>query len=513
MVVNRAVSPRCGNNPGFQITHMEESPLGLWRGLRAIGMEEYSFNLIASYNYSGEDPLAQPLWSKLYTTQQLALNSLKSADIVDFWGRVHGNRRFANRYTMNRRGFPYTDFFLGVDTITGYITIKNAPHAPNALEYAKNRELFYWLFRGEGNRPLIIWLEGGPGCGPEQNIFLGANGPFTLNIEREELELNPYSWTNVGDTLFIDQPLGTSYSFATEQYLPTTESEIAETLYVFLEGFVEEFPQYKGAPIYITGQSYAGHYIPVAVPHIISKNNPDIKIAGVGIGNPLTDSAIQYSYMPKYAYKYNLISWGKYLTSSIAAEMASLAGKLGLLPGQKILEDLACTIILGVKNTFEIVNYKKPIGYYNKLEEYLTKFLSNLEFKSVIGAELWGEPKWSRCNAEINHIALRYDWVLDYKSYITEMLDLSLPVTIYEGQLDFLCNYMGVEALLNDLQWKYIGEFQTAQWEEVYVQGKLTGHAKRVRNLTYFRVLTSGHLVLLDDPQFSSYLINYLLFA
>jgi carboxypeptidase C (cathepsin A) len=47
------------------------------------------------------------------------------------------------------------------------------------------------------------------------------------------------------------------------------------------------FPEFKGKPLYLTGESYAGHYIPFMANHIFNQEYKElgIKLEGIAIGN------------------------------------------------------------------------------------------------------------------------------------------------------------------------------------------------------------------------------------
>lgn len=84
---------------------------------------------------------------------------------------------------------------------------------------------------------------------------------------------------------------------------------VAETFHVFLEKFLEKFPEFKGRPFYITGESYAGHYIPAISAKIIEKANPDINLVSSAIGNGWVDPFVQYGEYDHFAYENNLVGW------------------------------------------------------------------------------------------------------------------------------------------------------------------------------------------------------------
>ena len=91
--------------------------------------------------------------------------------------------------------------------------------------------------------------------------------------------------------LYVDQPVGTGFSHADPLHLNTNEEEIADNMATFMMGFLEKYPQLQGKDFYITGESYAGHYIP-AISHAFEfkyKEQLKINFKGLAIGNGLVD--------------------------------------------------------------------------------------------------------------------------------------------------------------------------------------------------------------------------------
>ena len=152
--------------------------------------------------------------------------------------------------------------------------------------------MFYVLFnsrRDPNTDPIVLWLTGGPGCASEIALFF-ENGPFMFD-SNSSLISNPYSWNNYSNLLYVDNPVGTGFSHVEsfEDY-DTNEYQIAVTMKKFLQGFVDQNPQFKGRDFFITGESYAGHYIPSIAYYLV--NNPqdfDLKFKGIAIGNGWVD--------------------------------------------------------------------------------------------------------------------------------------------------------------------------------------------------------------------------------
>jgi cathepsin A (carboxypeptidase C) len=149
--------------------------------------------------------------------------------------------------------------------------------------------MFYWLFMSRNNiasDPLVIWLTGGPGCSSEVAIF-AENGPFSI---KEDLSLlrNDYSWNTRANVLYVDQPVGTGFSKASITDFTRSEDMIAKDFGVFFKGFLDKHPEFKGRELFITGESYAGHYIPAISAYLHKLQDTSINLVGFGIGNGWT---------------------------------------------------------------------------------------------------------------------------------------------------------------------------------------------------------------------------------
>jgi len=116
-----------------------------------------------------------------------------------------------------------------------------------------NEELFFMMAMSRNKPetdPLVIWLQGGPGCSSELGMFT-ENGPYNVKFDRlknpsYEMHYNPYSWNNVSNVMYLDQPLGTGYSNMKSEFkYRMTEGEICDDFYRFLEGFLAKYPQFK----------------------------------------------------------------------------------------------------------------------------------------------------------------------------------------------------------------------------------------------------------------------------
>ena len=145
-----------------------------------------------------------------------------------------------------------------VESYSGFITVNQTT----------NSNLFFWFFPAEnGNKsaPLILWLQGGPGSSSMFGL-LKENGPFIADVDKNGhpfVRSNPFSWSAEHNLLYIDNPVGTGFSFAQspEAYHSRLEDS-TEDLYRFLQQFYQMFPELRLNQFFPFGESYAGKYVP-----------------------------------------------------------------------------------------------------------------------------------------------------------------------------------------------------------------------------------------------------------
>ncbi|XP_004292826.1 PREDICTED: serine carboxypeptidase II-3-like [Fragaria vesca subsp. vesca] len=171
---------------------------------------------------------------------------------------------------------------------SGYVTVN-----PKA-----GRALFYYFVESpqdSSSKPLVLWLNGGPGCSSFGYGAMEELGPFRVNNDKISLFANDYAWNNVANVLFLESPAGVgfSYSNTSSDYGNVGDKRTAEDSYAFLVNWLERFPEYKNRDFFITGESYAGHYVPQLAYTIVQQNKitnqTKINLKGIAIGNAWID--------------------------------------------------------------------------------------------------------------------------------------------------------------------------------------------------------------------------------
>ncbi|KAF9604090.1 hypothetical protein IFM89_002765 [Coptis chinensis] len=220
-----------------------------------------------------------PLFNLL--TQKMALGFLKALSLFFFL-------LFTKSYGELITALPDQPSNVSFKQYSGY-TVTDAQHG---------RALFYYFAEADSvdplTRPLTLWLNGGPGC---SSLGFGAfmeHGPFQPG-ENGILIKNKYSWNLASNVLYVESPIGVgfSYSNTSSDYFRWNDTETAADNLRFIISWLEEFPQYKDSELYLTGESYAGHYVPQLAALIVEYNKmpniAPIKLKAIAIGNPLLD--------------------------------------------------------------------------------------------------------------------------------------------------------------------------------------------------------------------------------
>ncbi|KAG2090018.1 Alpha/Beta hydrolase protein [Suillus discolor] len=189
----------------------------------------------------------------------------------------------ASEFYVDGTSLPLVDFDVG-PSWSGLLPISNSPN--------ETRQLYFWFFPPgpEGSLDdLIFWC-----LIPEgQTVTLAAplegllqeNGPFSWSWDQQKPTVNQQSWTNLSSVHWVEQPVGTGFS----QGIPDAQNEddVATQVVGFLQQFLEVFSELKGKKLYLTGESYAGTYVPYIANYIYE--NPtqlDLSLQGIWISDP-----------------------------------------------------------------------------------------------------------------------------------------------------------------------------------------------------------------------------------
>jgi serine carboxypeptidase-like clade I len=189
--------------------------------------------------------------------------------------------------------------------------------------------IHYWFCLAEdgtssyhNHHPVVVWLNGGPGSSSILGL-LQELGPLLINATGDGFMENPFSWTRIpANVLVLESPVGVGYSYCSaqeysDQICQNTDRYTASTARAaIVDFFREKFPEFRSNPFFITGESYAGVYVPTLTYELIQYNRQAaqhnetvVNLKGIAVGDPCTDNEAQADSMDAlwYGNKYGLV--------------------------------------------------------------------------------------------------------------------------------------------------------------------------------------------------------------
>ena len=188
---------------------------------------------------------------------------------------------------------PGLNYKINFKMYSGYISVES-------MEENSSSNLFYWLVESQSTNPLkdplILWLNGGPGCSSLLGL-LTEHGPFKVSENGTTLIENIYSWNKNANIIYLETPAGVGFSYGGSA--KTGDNVTCLDNYNFLKGFYVKHPKYIGRDLYLSGESHAGVYIPMLAKAIVEGNNrnrnDNINLKGFFVGNPSGLSPLSYN--------------------------------------------------------------------------------------------------------------------------------------------------------------------------------------------------------------------------
>ncbi|KAG5481014.1 hypothetical protein LSCM1_06690 [Leishmania martiniquensis] len=408
---------------------------------------------------------------------------------------------------------------------SGYIPI------PGVNNTVKN--FFFWLFAPRHwpvdgtSPPVIMWMTGGPGCSSTMAL-LTELGPCMMNETSGELYRNAYGWNDEAYLLFVDQPTGVGYSYGDRANWAHNQSEVAEDMYQLLQSFALRFtsPSIIGAnDFFIIGESYGGHYVPSLAYRILLGNQhrdgPEINLKGIAVGNGLTDPYTQLPYYAETAYH-----WCQEVLGAPCITEGDYEEMLSLLP--LCLEktrvcnmgpddtDISCSVATTLCSEYMWFYYATGRNSYDIRKPCLVEglcypmnhtiaFFQSFAVQASLGVS--AEAQWSTCNADVSELFLN-DYLRNFNFTFPPLLEAGVRVLIYAGDMDYTCNWLGNQAWVKALQWAGTAGFNAAESVEFAVGNRWAGQVRRYANFSFVRVYDAGHLVPMDQPEVSLYMVR-----
>ncbi|WJX32924.1 calponin, variant 2 [Trifolium repens] len=373
---------------------------------------------------------------------------------------------------------PGQPYGVNFDHYSGYVTV----------DAEAGRELFYYFVESPNNpstTPLILWLNGGPGCSSLGYGAFEELGPFRVNSDGKTLYRNPYAWNEVANVLFLESPAGVGFSHSntTSDYDKSGDKRTAQDAYVFLINWLERFPEYKTRDFYITGESYAGHYVPQLASTIIQNNKyfkqTIINLKGISIGNAWIDDATSLKGLFDYLWTHALNSdqtheliekYCDFTTENVSAICVNATTKA-------IIE----------KGRIDFYNIYAPLCHDSSLKNSSTGYVTK-DFDPC--SDIYGNAYLNRPEVQKALHAKPTNW-----SHCSEVIRTwnDSPVTILptiNGDTDARVPVTSSRYSINALKLPI-----NSAWRPWYSGNEVGGYVVGYKGLTFVTVRGAGHLV------------------
>ena len=383
------------------------------------------------------------------------------------------------------------------------------------------KQIHYWLVEAEiPDAPLVFWTNGGPGCSGLIG-FMTEQGPFRPD-EAGLIQPNEYAWNKVANMVFLEQPVGVGFSYSNNKDdYKIGDDQAAKDNLATIRGFLTRFPQFAESPLYITSESYGGHYMPTLANEIINYNDATesgkLNFKGFAVGNPYTD---YYSGVGAEMETY----WGKQLLPKPSWDKYVANGCLTV---EQQLNNSVCT--------YMILDFMKKVGNLNPYaldypvclssqqramrsfvygtdgvasyepceDEFSTNYLNDPAVKKAI--HVLDDIDWVECSHTTKYQMA--DKMLPMEKYYRTLLNSKthpdLRILVYSGDDDSVCGTIGTQKWIYDL-----GFPVDNLWTTWMVDGQTAGYSTTFKTpfgkdsrFAFITVHGAGHEVPTYKPK------------
>lgn len=393
-----------------------------------------------------------------------------------------------------------------VPSYAGFITVNPEFHS----------NLFFWFvpsLTDPENAPVVLWLQGGPGTTSLLGFF-SENGPYRVSNDGTRAEFRQLTWAQRYSMLYVDQPVGTGFSFTeNDSGYARNVTDAARDMLEFLQQFFTLFGDLAKNDFYITGESYAGKYAPTVAATIHENTGSmrvKINLQGIAVGNGFTDPVNMMDF-GEFLYGIGLIDRlvSDYMTQ-VAHRMRECIRSGSTEQAARLIDSLIFGIqtnvtffknVTGYQNVYNFMYDKEPVDI-----RYYKIFVPRPDVRRAlhVGARQFSTTR------DVVFTYFIDDFMRSAVPQLTVVLENGYRVLFYSGMMDIAVPTMDTERSLSRMAWSRAYQWaHTPQrpWRSLDGQ-ELYGYKRSIDNLNFVVVRNSGHMVPYDQPQIAYNLIT-----
>lgn len=406
-----------------------------------------------------------------------------------------------------------------------------------------NTNYFFWKFT-DGNKNAnstsykrtTFWLNGGPGCSSMDGALL-ESGPFRID-KSQNVVMNNGSWHKSSDVIYVDQPAGTGFSYTEQGKYVHELYDMAFYFIKFMEEYYKIYPEELDNDIYLAGESYAGQYIPYIAKAILERNShlqegqKEYKLKGLLIGNGWVSPNEQSLAYMHFFLKRDLIKKDNPMFRRLLAKQEScqrIVDKIDAHFDDKEVnqievdssecESILTQLLLATQDSLAAHDQQCINMYDYTLRDsypscgmnwpyelkYVKPFLNNDDNKHELNLKKL--KTWNECSGRVGR---NFNARSSFPSvHLLPDLLKQVPIVLFNGANDIICNTEGVLLYISKLKWNGIKGFENTDAKADWVHDeKNVGYLLQERNLTFINIYNSSHMVPYDLPDVSRALLD-----
>ncbi|KAJ8622824.1 hypothetical protein MRB53_031353 [Persea americana] len=370
------------------------------------------------------------------------------------------------------------------------------------VEVRPKARMFWWLYRSpqkveSPSWPTVLWLQGGPGgSGTGVGNFLEF-GPLDANLKPRN-----FTWLQKADLLFVDNPVGTGFSYVEDENLVVkTDDEAATDLTTLLKVLSEKNKSFFNCLVIINVYVYR---VALGDSWISSEDfvfswGPLLKDVSRLDDNDLEESnrlaQVIKQQIEEGQYKNATDSWIHLLT--VISERSNSVDLYDFMydDGRGPFSATATTLSGVSMNKYS--SYLSPkVSLSGDFGSFMNGVIRK-KLKIIPRNVTWGGQ------SELVYAGLYNEIMKPRINEVDELLTNGVNVTVYNGQLDLICATKGAEAWVQKLKWDGLKNFTNLDRTPLYCNSgpyETKAFTKSYKNLNFYWILGSGHFVPAEQP-------------
>ncbi|XP_043704712.1 serine carboxypeptidase-like 45 isoform X2 [Telopea speciosissima] len=406
-------------------------------------------------------------------------------------------------------GQPHVSF----QQFSGYVIVDDRKH----------RALFYYFAEAEtdpASKPLVLWLNGGPGC---SSLGVGAfseNGPFRPS--GEILVRNEYSWNREANMLYLETPIGVGFSYSTDtsSYEAVNDMVTGIDNLVFLQRWFVKFPEYRQRDLFITGESYAGHYVPQLAELMIQFNKKErlFNLKGIALGNPVLEFATDFNSRAEFFWSHGLISdstyrifssacnYSRYVSEYYRGSISPICSRVmsqvsretsRFVDKYDVTLDVCMSSVLAQSKVLSPQQVTERIDVC--IEDETVNYLNRRDVQKALHARLVGVKRWAVCSNILDYEMLNLE--IPTIPILGSLIKAGIPVLVYSGDQDSVIPLTGSRTLVHGLAEK-LGLNTTVPYRVWFERKQVGGWTQVYGNVLSFATIRgASHEAPFSQPE------------